>query len=812
MSVTLVLDPSQKTILEPGYRQRFGAREMGESLQVGTSDGPKFWRDPVLGVLMLYPQQLRPDWLNSIDQVSSIIRYSDMYVNPTDVANSTVFEEFGFGNGDNFYIYHSPIGFPGTPSGPMPFPGAGPSLVGVSQPSAFDAGLATLAAETEVPYVDYSAPDTPTGSVNTGKVIARTRNRLAPNQAVYLRWFSPNPKIGHQTRYVFHLGQLAIEIVGNVVTLWTDYSPQGDRSLFTPIFSRPMFGQSTYSPGENYDQIAQMNGSEGNDHDRSLLVIPYFRNRVLLYAGAPGVGSAYAPRIKANAVPTGDPANPWDITREDTLMVWCITPAPGRFQVQKVRYATGPVTVDLPPIVIDYTPSVPPAATKYVDTPQGTTIGATISFPVAYTRRFNSLNACPPATTITGVAQGRTYGVQLTFAGESTHRWTPFFYGMDLAAAVVLQDSALSPSSVLDTGTPTTNIQHGSVSWGDKPGDGRMTCKIIDETPFAGAGFYYRSRMPVQLLATATACFTGFTEPHEAKPWHASARPREVVLHASDRWRQLAETYLRDQVSYEGVGHITTVLRILAQAGVDPATAETPPLTAVYNTPLAWLDTGVERTETQAKLLKSAWEPDVKDTAGTFIKKIANLFSGWDVGFRGDGTFYYLPKDWFTGVSLRFYHSAAAAALGGEPNNPLVRDPVQFTTIPPEANAVAALSSDDKTGKVLQSSLWIDYASINNPSVVNWVGTYLPIVVELSGSFGCAEINRVARVVWEAARRRRRMIEFVSDFVPTLKLGQIIEVGTYGQYRLKGLKAEFIGHRWDPATYYAELVESGVGL
>ena len=62
----------------------------------------------------------------------------------------------------------------------------------------------------------------------------------------------------------------------------------------------------------------------------------------------------------------------------------------------------------------------------------------------------------------------------------------------------------------------------------------------------------------------------------------------------------------------------------------------------------------------------------------------------------------------------------------------------------------------------------------------------------------------MARVLWEAWRKRRRQIVWESDFVASLKYGQLVEVGTYSNYRLKKVKVDFEDDGWAPCTYTAE--------
>lgn len=810
MALSLTLDPAEKVLAEAGFHQHLSAFELIRMSQAGDPTSP-LWAAPDTGVIMLRPQQISPNWLNSADQVASVIRITDLVVSATDAGNKTIFEELGFGNVNNPYIYHAPVGFPGTPSAGPPLPGSPPSIVGAPIGGNIGPGLVTISNETEVPFSTYSAPDAPVGSIADGRVLCYTKDPLPANAALYFRWYGPDPRIGHETRYMFFVGQLAIEVLNDVVMIHTDVSAHGDRSAFSRIFSKTLFNPGDFSPGTEFSWLSTLRSADSLPQDRGLLFIPYFRNRVLLVASN---GAAISVKVKETPVPAkvGDD-HAWEITRSDILAVWCITPAPGRFQLQRVRYANGPSTLQLPFVKIDYTPVNPPTVTAFKDEEHGTSINGTVSDPPNYSLRFNDLNACPPATTGAG-DQSRTYGVTLTFNGEATHRWTPFFYGLTFDAPSTLADVTTTPTTVGDLGG-TVSLQNALVAWGDRPGDGRAEVNLLDFPPtYPLASYYYRTELPLKLVQDGTTAFFGRTDRIITHPFGETNRVRSVQMIAVDRWKQLSRQPLRDQANKYGQGHISVVLDVVRQAGIDTTAAETPPLNATYNTPLGGLDSSIPYTEEQAKQVRAMWDPRPDDTAASYVTRIAELFSGWDIGFRGTGEFFYLPKDYQATVSLRFFHSAAerAAAAVIDPtvaNNPLVRSPVEFDPQPPEANVVVVFGASDSQGKVLQSSVWIDWASLKNPLAVNYLGYWKAETPRLPWALSCAELNRVARNVFQEVRRRRRRISFESDFIPTLKIGQILEVGTYGQARLKSVKAEYINGSWNPATYECEIVEAG---
>ena len=817
MALTLTLDHNRHRIIEPGYRAHVSAGEaLVSSEPAAGTQAANIAADPITGTLFLRPLNLQEHWLNSVDQIDSIIRISDMVVAAGDLSARTVFEEYSFGNTNNFYIYHAPVTFANPPAfGP---PGAPPNLVGAPAGDAIQDGLTSIGDETEVPAVNYTAPDTTAGTINSGRVIAYTQETQPANSAFYLRWFHPHPATldpaGRytQTRYIFFIGQLAVEVLGSRVILWEDTSSAGDRSSFRRIWAGILFAANAFSEfgRGSHSFFSTFTSNEGNPGDRSLLFIPYFRNRVLLLASygsntqaaSVPIRSLPKPAPATNQAASGAEHYNWEVTRSDTLAVWALSPSPGRFQVQKVRYADGPVTVYLPRVVLPFTPATAPTVTLFGDEERGTDLTGTVISPAVYNRRFTGYNECPPPETGTG-DQSRTYDVTIEFEGESTHRWTPFFYGLDFNSPPVSAVSAATPVSVLDTGVNTSNILSAFVSWGEKPGDGRCEIDLLDEDPYALTPFYYRSSVPLRLVSDGTPIFTGFSDTHQVEPLFPGVRPVRLFMPGTDLWRQLGDTILRDQVSFFGQGHISAVLHLAKQAGIDTTTAETPPLTNAYNTPIGGLET-TARTEEEAKLIRDYWRPKNLDTAGSMIQRIAAEYSGWDVGFRTDGTFYYLPKNYQTGVSLRFFHSDAERIAAGLPTNPLVRNPVLVEPRDIDANAVIVYGAENKGGQRLSSQPFIDFASWLNPAAANYIGHLKWIALEIGDTLSCNELNRVARVIWEAARKRKRQIVWESDYVASLKLGQIVEVGTYGEARLKKCKAEFVKNVWSPATYTAE--------
>jgi hypothetical protein len=406
-----------------------------------------------------------------------------------------------------------------------------------------------------------------------------------------------------------------------------------------------------------------------------------------------------------------------------------------------------------------------------------------------------------------GTDQAQTHGVELTFtSADGLH--TPFFYGFQIEAARTFGTRPTTPLTVDDASSAAYYLERATISAGMEPGAGRMTARIADTGTYDLADYYYRCSLPVQLKTGSDEVFTGWTEPNEVNPLKLAAAPRDLTLSALDRWKSLAETILKDQRDWTDYGHIEVVLYVMQQAGIDTTGAVTPTYTpgvaGTYNTPLGL--GGVPLAE-QTKQTAQAWRPGPRDTAATYIQRVVEFFSGWDVGFYLDGTPFYLPKDFYTTPTVTFAANTATAA-----GNPLYRNPVTFRTVEPEANAIVVYTHNATTGEELHSSLWVDWASILNPAAVNYLGRRRAEAIPFGRSLTCAQLNWIARTVFQATRRRHLIAEFAADFVPTLQVGHVVTLGTYGDYRVQSIEAEFAKNNWRPARYTAELLEKGYGV
>lgn len=823
MALNLILDAAIPVLDEPGFWSFVSTRRLAESGNPADDGSHKgIWHDEPTQTLMLRPLQLESSFLNTAAQLDSIISLYDMVANASDLSTGRIFEAPAFGNNDNPYIWHRSVGpsaaFPSAlaPDLPGAIPGDGPSLVGVSTPIT---GTIASVTTTQGPTIVYqpsltsvssgtgSAPLTipaltPIGAETSGKFLTQTKFRLDPNEGLFFRWFHPSPMLGFPCIYEFYVGQYKLRIKDVVVEVFRDISHAGDRTLFKKVQICPLWSVGDTSPTGTGLLTAVVRPNDYLDGDRSLLWLPFRRNQVLLYSSA-GKWAI----LQVNNSPKRLPDNSdWDIVREDTVLVWVVTPAAGRFQIQALKYPAGTIQLQAPPVQLDYTPSVTPTLTLTKDSDLGSTITATLSQPPSYTLPVNDADDCPPETTTTS-DQRRKYGVVLSLTASGDRRWTPFLYGFQLTAPRHYVTNPTTPTTIADTHADKELVS-ARLTAGLDPGAGRLTAEVLDSNTFPLAPYYYRSAFPLQLTDGGAAnYFVGVTEPTELTPLIETGAPRRLAFSALDRWKHFADTYLRDQRDWTGFGHIDVVKFVAEQAGVDCTNAEFP---AAY-TPNAINTTnsalgGSEQTLAQAtKDLKQGWAPRDDDTAASYLLRIRDLYSQWYMGFRLSGEFFYLPRDYFTTSSVTFASTHAGVT-------PRFYDPVTFTTREPEANVILVKAGNATNGTVRYSGLWVDWASIRTPAVVNYLGRWRAQVVQIGGTYTCKQLNWIARKIWEQTRRRRLEASFEADFVPTLKIGQCFTLGSYGLYRLTAMDVTLDEAQFHRAHYTGELVEKGYGL
>ena len=825
MSLSLILDAPIPLLAEPGFHRQVTCRDLAAKGEPEDDTSyQNVFRDDTTQTVFLCPRQLQTDYLNTTQALPDIIRLDNMQVFSGNLSQNKIFEQ-PIGNNANPWIFHEPAGptafFPAAVNpfpdlAPGEDPGSPPSITSVPVPYDGAPGLMKVFSQfTDIVYEvpatmpPASSPPTPVviGNTADGKWLCHSKERLDVNQALFFRWVVPDERVGFAVTYVFTIGQYALRIRDRFIEVFRDISANGDRSAWKFVQKAPMWHRSAtnpqYAPGM---AAAGAIAGHGFIHLRNLLWQPFRRNQVLLRSNA-GHEMVLVTRPRPERLTDG---SDWNIVRSDTLAVWVMTPSPGHFQIHKVSYGNLITHYKAPVFTLDYTPAVftSPTVTLEKDSDYGSDLHVTLSRPPAYTITPTDADTCP-APTSNGTNQSTTYGVEIVMQ-SADNRHTPFFYAYTAEKDPTFTTRPTTPFTVGSDSSASYHLDHAHLSAGLHPGAGRLTLQLTDNTPDTLAPYYYRVAMPIQLKSGSTVVFEGWTDPNELTPLKEDTSiPRHLTICAVDRWKQMTRTWIRDLKDWSQQGHVTTVLQIMQRAGIDVSSAVVPPNTPTYNTVMDLGETTLEQTTTN---VKKGWQPK-HETAAEFVRRIAETFSGWDVGFYLDGTPFYLPRDWYTvsspqpGGVVTFYSSTAA-----NPAGPTFRDPVTIRPIEPEANQIWVTAGNSRDGTPMISPVYTDWASINNPNAVNYLGRIQQEIGDLPGTYTCKQLKCAARKIFDQVRRRRRLAEFKAEFVPALQVGHVCTVGSYGNFRIQSIEADMVHGSVAIATYTGELIELGYGL
>lgn len=792
MALVLTLDEQLQIIAEPGYFQAFSTRDLTERADPTDASRRAFFFEHQTGTMMLQPLQLQPGWLNSSSQLDSIIGLTDrgsgkLVTNPTNISNKTLFEANKKQNENNPWLFFSPI------------PGTVTTFVELLA----QLGLIALDALSGWPTRPSDA-----------RVIAYTEETLVGNQPLYLRWAQPDSQAADLNAVMgFTIGQFALIFSGDQLEIMEDISPGMDRTEWRHMMYAPLFSPGVNAALKNNGRPSLLSVSETPWQERAILWIPYARNRVYIEASS-GQSAILVTRPTPELYGAGA-SQDWHIVADRPLLIWAVTQSVGCFQVQKVKFFGGGAAQELrlPHFVIDYSPVDALAAANIRiagDAFRGTALTAgDPTTPPGYDDFVNRLNECAPPVS-DGTDLSRTYGTTINFQSDAGQRFTPFLYGIGVVVERVADTWPVAATLVTDTGLEPARITSASLTTSLEPGDSQLDCNLFDFTPYPLAEFYFRANAPLRLTDTGPdpdqTLWIGYTEPNILEPLHAVAlRPKGLRIEAGSLWKRLAESYLRDQRDWTGEGHIDVVDFIVRQAGIDTTGADYPTPLAAWNTKLGGL-TNIVPIEG----LDPAWKPGKEESAADFILRIARNFAGFIVGFYPTGQFYYLPANpfFYNTSELTFYPAGSV-----NPAGPFYRSPVSFEPVEPEANVVQVFGTDARTGGGLRSSRFVDWASILNPAVVNFIGHWKFKAYPWPGVVTCEEINRIAYTIFKQARRRRLLAKFEGDYVPGLRVGRLFTLNGYaGLWRLLSCRADYVKTGWKPARYEAQLHEDGWGL
>jgi hypothetical protein len=829
----LTFDAPINSPKESGFFHRYDSLGIARTLNP-VPDGVSqeaLWYDRAAYVIMLKPQQIDNAWLNSPSQVPYIIRLSQFTTNPANLTSTALFEANLAQNPSNPFIHHKPI----TPAAPLLFTDSPEQAPGITdiESHAGDSGLVTGFPGA---FPGVSPSDT--------KVLCWSSSALPWNMPLYIRWWVPVSHAGHKLIYDFYIGNFCIRCGPTVAEVFKDVSAAQDRTAYVSVARPTLFSNGPLQSTSFFSQI--INHSFANQHMghvRGILWLPYRRNYIYLESSY----GQYAV-VKANGFQVGNGVQgaqaDWGIVQSRNLVVAALTPGPGFFQVQKVKFADGPGKFQLPQFHVDFAPAATPAnnwLVDEIDTPEGSTLTHTTpASPVPYTAVANPIDNCEPvasdpASRDQALSFGSTYtlspGTDPT-SGGTLKTYTPMFYGTEARIANVQQAWPVTSLSITDKSiaSPSARIKHAEIT-AEIGRPGQFSAEVED-LGASLASYYFRSDFPLQFAdqngqpgvpANWTVLWSGVANPVETREMRLdTAAPREMRVSGTDFWKWLDEAPMRDNRDWTGVGHITVVQSVLQQAGVSVANWDGPaPGTYVngvftmdmagYDDPLGGLNSGdptvangtqdSDSTAPQKPVFRPNQAPP--DSYGSYIKRIADVWSGWDYGFHPDGTFFYHPFDYYSASEAVFHQSQAGAAPR------YFRASVQYDPIFPNANVVATVAATSG-GSLRYSTIYVDFGSLYLKTAPNFVGKEKGLLIALPGWISCAAQNKCARAIFQRARRRRLRVNFHGTYVPGLRIGHGFQLqGISGTWRLQSVRATYERQGWDTAMMTGELIERG---
>jgi hypothetical protein len=845
MALELTYDYHLPAVQEPGFARRYDSQEIVRSLNAVTDSVSNrlFWKDRATSTLMLKPQQVEKAWLNSALQLPYLIRLADMQANPTNISSQLVIEKAYLQNSDNPWIFHGPI----SPTSGVSFvnsPEQVPGQVDLENHAAQPGSITTF--PTAAPLRDEAGRFAPTVAATDMKVIVWSKVDIPWNMPLYLRWWIGPEDAGHQSLYDFNVGQFCVRVGASAVEVFRDTSAAHDRTSWVKTFAAEMFSPGPVQTIDYYGNVFPGMVSEQNGEARSLLWLPYRRNYVYLESSKGKWGV-----FQANSTPRGNgltgTQSDWAIVEPRKLIVAGLTPGPGWFQVQKLAFPVSAATFNLPPFRTDYAPAGAPANNwlrDAKDTPQGSTIShSTPTAAVVYSFKTNTIDdECPSATTTSDASdQSRTFQSQYTFTSGTDptngalHTYTPMLYGIDVQIGGTTRTWPVTATSIKDVSlaAPSARIKSATFSV-DVKSPGRFEAQVEDLSKSISA-LYGRFYYPLQFAddnndlnpANWTTLWVGIADPQEVRELRLDLpAPREIRTAGTDFWKWLTDSPMRDTRDFSGVGHITTIQQVVQLAGISIAGWDGPS-PGTYNsgtgqftidpfgwdTPLGGLNLSDPGSNTgdsfpnQQEPLHPTWRPSISppDNYATYIRRIADLFAGWDLFFNANGTIGYMPYDYYTASEVTFFEDSQA-----HPAGPLYYRPsVEFRAIEPDANVVQGVTGNH-AGSRQYSSLFVDFPSINTSTAVNFIGKPKFLLFSLPGWTPCVDLNKCARAVHTRARQRHQIVNFHGTYVPTLRLGHVFTLsGETGTYRLLSVRASYDRPNWNTAHYSGRLVERG---
>lgn len=186
-------------------------------------------------------------------------------------------------------------------------------------------------------------------------------------------------------------------------------------------------------------------------------------------------------------------------------------------------------------------------------------------------------------------------------------------------------------------------------------------------------------------------------------------------------------------------------------------------------------------------LMQPAFNTQVWD----FLSNVIDNYSGWPLEFRGDGKWYYQPREFPTSADVTFYMTRSAL-------RPWYESDLEFEPEPPEANYVIMVGRQDDGRYIANYALdWGSVSGVDNPlppgladylppiPATNYIGRIKPVIyVDLSLNT-MDMLNAVLRRVFDRAKAAVGRYIWRGPFVPSLRVGDGVNLEGIGLLQLE---------------------------
>lgn len=185
-------------------------------------------------------------------------------------------------------------------------------------------------------------------------------------------------------------------------------------------------------------------------------------------------------------------------------------------------------------------------------------------------------------------------------------------------------------------------------------------------------------------------------------------------------------------------------------------------------------------------------QPGFNSQVWQFVSSVVERYSGWPLEFRGDGKWYYQPREFPTSADATFYGTS------GNGTRYWYEDDIEFEAEPPEGNYVLIIGKGDDGRYIANYAMdWGSVSGIDiplppglaeflpHPPALNYVGRIKPVVI-VDMSINTMEIlDQVLRRVFDRAKAAVGRYIWRGPFVPSLRVGDGIWLEGIGLVQLE---------------------------